>query len=153
FSMPRISAIFAGADTDGMHIYVVQDGEANSLEANCVDSVGFAAIGIGRRHASSQFMFARHAWNAPVADTVLLTYYAKKKSEVAPGVGIGTDMMMVDGLGGLTTLKTEVLDKLDVEYNNIVTAETAAFVKARGEMSRYVEELNRQAAIASAATA
>jgi hypothetical protein len=98
FQIPDVSAIFAGLDPDGCHIYTVYNNEAN-----CVDNVGFAAIGIGERHASSQFMFARHAWNSPFSDTLLLTYYAKRKAEVAPGVGNGTDMMMVGPtLGSLT---------------------------------------------------
>jgi hypothetical protein len=90
FELPNASAIFAGLDPAGCHLYTVHNNEAN-----CVDNVGFAAIGIGDRHASSQLMFARHAWNAPFPETLMLTYYAKKKAEVAPGVGVGTDMVMV----------------------------------------------------------
>jgi hypothetical protein len=152
FSMPHVAAIVAGADADGPHIYMIDQGETNALEANCVDNVGFAAIGIGRRHASSQFMFARHAWNTPVADTLLLTYHAKKKSEVAPGVGIGTDMVMVDGLGGLTVINARVMEKLEVEYQKIAEQENAAFSSARGEVTRYVEELKRKAEVAASAT-
>ena len=64
FRMPSVSVICAGHDPIGPHIYLVTEGDANSLEANCLDGVGFAAIGSGGRHGSSQFMFARHAWNA-----------------------------------------------------------------------------------------
>jgi hypothetical protein len=73
FRMPSVSAIFAGHDPVGPHIYVVSESDANSLEANCLDGIGFAAIGSGGRHASSQIMFARHAWNAPMAETLFLT--------------------------------------------------------------------------------
>src|SRR5262249_16657737 len=98
FEIPNVAAIFAGLDPAGSHIYVVRNNEVD-----CVDNVAFAAIGIGGRHASSQFMFARHAWNSSFAETLLLTYYAKRKSEVAPGVGAGTEMVMVGpNLGSLT---------------------------------------------------
>src|SRR5262249_14880019 len=109
FEMPNASTIFAGLDPAGCHIYTVHNNEAN-----CVDNVGFAAIGIGDRHASSQFMFARHAWDSPFSDTLLLTYYAKRKAEVAPGVDTGTDMMMVGPtLGSLTLVGDHVIKKLD----------------------------------------
>jgi hypothetical protein len=151
FSMPSIAAIIAGVDNSGCHIYMIQEGETSALEANCVDTIGFAAIGIGRRHASSQFMFARHAWNSPLADTLLLTYHAKKKSEVAPGVGRGTDMVMVNGLGGFTILGDHVLGKLEQEHQKIIQEENAAFSTARGEIARYVEDLGKQAEAAAAA--
>jgi hypothetical protein len=44
FQMPSISTIFAGHDPAGPHIYLVSESGANSLEANCLDGVGFAAI-------------------------------------------------------------------------------------------------------------
>jgi len=100
FAMPNISAVIAGVDPSGPHIWQVERGTTYALEATCLDSVGFAAIGSGSRHASSQFMFARHAWNASLAETLFLSYYAKRKSEVAPGVGQGTDMVSLGpGLG------------------------------------------------------
>jgi hypothetical protein len=148
FEIPNVSAIFAGIDLAGTHIYTVRNDEVN-----CVDNVGFAAIGIGGRHASSQFMFARHAWNSPFAGTLLLTYYAKKKAEVAPGVGIGTEMVLAGpNLGSVTEVKGEVIAKLDQEYRKTIRSEAAAFTRAKGEMASYVEELTQQTEAAGAAT-
>jgi hypothetical protein len=79
FEVPYTAVIFAGVDPLGAHIYVVEDGNIH-----CNDIIGFAAVGIGARHAESQFMLARHAWNTPLVDTTLLSYIAKKRSEVAP---------------------------------------------------------------------
>jgi hypothetical protein len=141
FEMPNVSTIFAGVDPTGCHIYTVHNNEAN-----CEDSVGFAAIGIGSRHASSQFMFARHAWNAPFPETLMLTYYAKRKAEVAPGVGLGTDMIMVGPiLGSLIPIGDHVIKKLDEEYARIIRSETSAFTRAKGKMRTYVEELTKKA--------
>ena len=51
FRMPPLSAIFAGHDPNGPHIYVVSENlDTNSLEFNCLDAVGFVAIGSGGRH-------------------------------------------------------------------------------------------------------
>jgi hypothetical protein len=76
FEIPDVSAIFAGLDPDGCHIYTVYNNEAN-----CVDNVGFAAIGIGSRHASSQFMFARHAWNSPFPTHCCLRITQREKQK------------------------------------------------------------------------
>lgn len=148
FDIPEVSAIIAGLDLYGAHIYIVHNNEAN-----CVDNVSFAAIGIGSRHASSQFMFARHAWNSPFPDTLLLTHFAKKKAEAAPGAGKGTEMVMVGPtLGSFIRIGEDVLKKLDTEYRKIMRSEDTAFTRARGEIRSYVEELTKQAE-ATAATA
>jgi hypothetical protein len=146
FEMPYVSAIFAGVDQTGPHIYTVYNNEVI-----CSDNIAFYAIGVGSRHASSQFMFARHAWNAPFPETLLLTYYAKRKSEAAPGVGKGTNMIMVPGLGGLLVVGDHVITKLDQEYQRLIRMEAKAFARAQGEMKTYVEELNKHAAAAEAA--
>jgi hypothetical protein len=149
FEMPNASAIFAGLDPAGCHIYTVHNNEAN-----CVNNVGFAAIGIGDRHASSQLMFARHAWNAPFPETLMLTYYAKKKAEVAPGVGVGTDMVMVGPvLGSLMQIGDHVIKKLDEEYDRIIRSESSAFARAKGRMRGYVEDLTNKAQATGAAAA
>jgi hypothetical protein len=87
FEMSEIETIVTGVDPTGSHIYVV-----NNRGVTCRDSVGFAAIGAGYWHANSQFMFAGHSRSKPVPQTLLLTYAAKKRAEVAPGVGEATDM-------------------------------------------------------------
>lgn len=87
FDMPEIEAIVTGIDGTGTHIYVV-----TNSGVECRDAIGFAAIGIAYWHANSQFMFAGHNRMRPLPETLLLTYAAKKRAEVAPGVGSGTDM-------------------------------------------------------------
>ena len=141
YELPQVATIFAGTDPSGTHIYTVHDNVAD-----CVDNVGFAAIGIGSRHASSQFMFARHAWNSPFADSLLLTYIAKRKAEVAPGVGSGTDMVTVGpGLGTFVQIGDHVITRLDERYKEIIDSEMSAFSRAKEEIRSYVEELTREA--------
>ena len=141
YQLPSVATIFAGTDPSGTHIYTVRDNGAD-----CADNVGFAAIGIGSRHASSQFMFARHAWNSPFANSLLLTYIAKRKSEVAPGVGSGTDMVTVGpGLGTFVQIGDHVITRLEERYREIIDSETSAFSRAKEEIRSYVEELTREA--------
>ena len=86
FDLPDVQVIVAGIDTymDGSkpntHIYSIHNDFVS-----CDDIIGFRAIGSGARHAESQFMLAGHSWNNDPHATVMLTYRAKKDSEVAPG--------------------------------------------------------------------
>jgi hypothetical protein len=84
-------AIFTGSDSRGCHIYVVSD----PGQITCHDVIGFASIGIGQAHADPQFMFAKYTkhWSFPRA--AFMTYLAKKRAEVAPGVGEHTDMLFI----------------------------------------------------------
>jgi hypothetical protein len=91
--MPQMAVIIAGTDTAGSHIYVAHNGDQGRFDVGCYDAIGFAAIGAGGRHARSQFMLAGHKWDAPSHESLLLTYIAKKRAEIAPGVGPTTDMI------------------------------------------------------------
>ena len=86
-----IDAIIAGVDGTGHHLYVVDD----PGRASCHDSVGFAAIGYGEWHALSQFMFKGYTKDWAFPRALLQTYSAKKRGEVAPGVGRETDMFVI----------------------------------------------------------
>lgn len=139
YEMPPVSTIFAGVDNEkgGAHIYVVDDGDVS-----CHDSIGYACIGIGGRHAASQFMLARHAWTAPLPDTVLLTYIAKKRAEIAPGVGQDTDMFMIGPeIGNYIQLADYVLDELSRIYSKISKIEEGTLIAGRKEIRSYVKNL------------
>lgn len=82
YQLPQMSIIFCGVDTKGHHIYVVHDNDIG-----CYDGIGFASIGIGARHANAQFMLQGHTPFSPLPETMLLAYLAKKRAEIAPGVG------------------------------------------------------------------
>lgn len=111
---PNTWIIVAGVDDIGFgaHIWLIDPmGVAHSH-----DSAGFAAIGSGERHAEAYFMFARHAsWRA-FPETLVLTYTAKKRAEAAPGVGWGTDMAVVGGLGGYLELPYDEIRHLQQIY-------------------------------------
>lgn len=146
FELPRVEAIFAGVDNDvgGTHIYVVRDGEVS-----CHDGIAFASIGVGAWHSDSQFMLGRHAWCQPVADTLLLVYMAKKRAEVAPGVGKATDMFLAGpSLGSLTMIGDMAMNKLKDIYQGIIRIrEDETLETARQEVRKYVQGL-REAATA-----
>jgi hypothetical protein len=137
FSVPSTSVIVTGNDPTGLHIYVVESGTLS-----CRDTIGFAAIGSGARHAESQFMLSRYAWNSPIPDALLLIYTAKKRAERAPGVGAASDMFMIGSqLGSFAPVYEHVLSRLDAAYDRIRTLEEEAHDGARNEITQYVNEL------------
>ena len=137
FKMDSVETIFVGRDEHGAHIYTVED-EA----VRCHDSVGFAAIGIGYWHSNSQFMLAGHNYEATFEDTLLLTYIAKKRAEVAPGVGKGTDMFMVGpDLGAYTRISENIMEQLHKTYTDMIKKEKKSLEIGRKETHRYVQKL------------
>ena len=142
FDMPAIEAIVSGVDDTGAHIYVV-----NNTEVTCRDAIGFAAIGAGYWHANSQFMFAGHNRNRPLPETLLLTYAAKRRAEVAPGVGAGTDMFSVGpGPGTYGPILKEIIDDVDKIYKRTRARAAQSIKKSNQEVNKYVEQLGTQAA-------
>ncbi len=131
--------LFCGIDATGAHI-ILTNGNALS---SC-DPFGFAAIGSGGEHAESQFMLGGHTKLATMAETVLLTYVAKKRSEVAPGVGELTDMFIV-GVNGVYYVRPHELDRLNAAYRKLEAGQARSLVKAKAEITAYVNQLQEQA--------
>jgi hypothetical protein len=85
------STIIVGRDNTGHHIFAIHD----PGEVYCADGIGFCAVGTGRRHAEAQFMTAGYSKHMAWERALLLTYRAKKRAEVSPGVGARTNMFIV----------------------------------------------------------
>ncbi len=132
-----VSAIIAGIDQLGPHIYEVDEGDIR-----CHDTVGFVTIGIGSGHASSQMMFARHSRIRSLADTLFLVYRAKKHSEVAPGVGKATDMVFCSGPTNFINIGEHVLERLESLYGETQRETDAANTSAEAQVQTYLKELN-----------
>jgi hypothetical protein len=139
YEWEKTAVIFSGIDPSGAHIYVVRDGTIS-----CHDSVGFAAIGAGEWHADSQMMFARHSRFKPIPETLLLVYSAKRRAEVAPGVGKGTDMFAIGPSLGSFAPITEEIEGLEKIYLKEQERHEKAAINARGEVAKYVEEIARR---------
>lgn len=148
FDMPSMEAIIAGIDGHGAHIYVV-----NNAEAACRDAIGFAAIGAGFWHANSQFMFAGHDRNKPLPETLLLTYAAKKRAEVAPGVGSGTDMFtMGPAPGTFAPIIPKIVGDIDKIYLRTRSRSARVVKSSNEEVTKYVDQLGSEAVEQQTAT-
>ena len=76
------------------------------------DRLGFHAIGSGAIHAAMSLV--GHSATSSLEETAFRVYAAKRRAEVAPGVGRETDMMVVsnDGVREFNSTAFEELDKV-----------------------------------------
>ena len=141
YDVPEVSAIISGIDSAGPHIFMVQNDKVY-----CRDTIGFASIGIGERHANSQLMLAGLTTNTPIPEALFLTYIAKKRSEVSPGVGNETDMFIIGANPGTyNPLNIDHISKLETEYINLSRGEELVLDKAKVEITNYIVEINKNA--------
>jgi hypothetical protein len=110
---------------------------------SCQDSIGFAAIGIGEGHAKSQFMFERHSPAKPYAETVFLTYMAKRHAEVAPGVGRDTDLFVISLKGYYDNL-VEESKALKKVYESIIRRTKTEMAKSKLKIPKILEEAREE---------
>jgi hypothetical protein len=136
FEAPRVEVIISGLDESGPHIYVV-----DNKEIHCEDSVGFAAIGGGYWHANSQLMFFGHTRATSINDALLNIYFAKRRAEVAPGVGEATDMFIVSALGGIGPVGEHVMAGLEDIYEDAQQKQRKIAEESRETTRKFVEQI------------
>jgi len=110
-----LSLIVGGIDDSGGHIY----GIFHPGIMNVMDFSGFCAIGIGDVHAINSLIGNKYTSKSSLREVLYLVYDAKKRSEVAPGVGKYTDIYTIktDGVHELTNTEIDELDKIKQELN------------------------------------
>jgi hypothetical protein len=142
YAMPLVEAIVTGIDSTGAHIFTIRQGEAR-----CDDSIGFSAIGNGARHAESQFMVWPQGWSANEGQVALMTYLAKRRAEIAPGVGLETDMYTIGPAPGtLNTVLDVAKERLRAIYRTVLKDEARAAAKSTSLMAQFHKELTDAAA-------
>jgi len=140
FEIPGTETIIAGNDEyiDKImpHLYVI-----HNERVSCNDATGFACIGLGYWHANSQFMSSGHTRFSSGPRTLQITYQAKKKAEVAPGVGKETDMFIIGPeLGSFRPIKEEVVFDLDKIYNNYLKKIKDVDKKTEKRLEEYLKK-------------
>jgi hypothetical protein len=102
-------AIILGCDGREAHIFRVDNRGIVTLH----DDIGFVSIGSGGIHASGYYMQAPYNHMMGYHRALLLTYFGKKRAEVAPGVGRSTDMFLItgDGAGEVSQIELAALGK------------------------------------------
>jgi hypothetical protein len=90
-----LSILIAGVDDSGAHIYGIEDPGM----VNCFDGLGYGAIGSGDRHSLYSIVDNNHSSQLGLSQTVFLVYEAKKRAELAPGVGQAIEMAIITDKG------------------------------------------------------
>jgi hypothetical protein len=120
-----VEFLLAGVDDTGAHIYSIQNpGQPEYLH----DVIGYAAIGSGAIHAVQSMIGFAHSANAEYQETLFRVYASKRRSEVAPGVGLDTDMAIIS-TGGIHWLSVQDIDELRKIYEDFESSTTAALTK------------------------
>lgn len=133
------SAIIAGLDHTGAHIYVVRDpGVAESF-----DTPYFACIGTGEDIAKTQFMVARYEKRWPLPKALWLTFSAKARAEVAGGVGPKTDLIVI-GPNGFIYAGDEQKKELYVMFGQMIAKEAVAQDDAVKALGAYLQPTQSQ---------
>ena len=84
-------ALIVGVEGNSAHIYHMD----STGIISCHDDIGFAAIGIGTMHSNSLFMANSYGNIFLYYNAFPLVYAAKRRAEIAPGVGKWTDMTVI----------------------------------------------------------
>lgn len=147
FALSPIETIITGNEPnpigDGTRprIYKLQNDDAV-----CYDFIRFAAIGGGSRHAESHLMLSRHCSLTPPAQALLATYIAKKKSEIAPGVGTETNFAVIgSALGAFNWLPEHIMNQCHAAYEEWKKREAASIKTAENEFDSYLMSIAQAA--------
>jgi 20S proteasome alpha/beta subunit len=136
------SAIIAGLDHTGAHIYVVRDpGVAESF-----NTPFFACIGTGRDIARTQFMLAKFEKRWPLPNALWLTFSAKARAEVAGGVGPQTDLIAISSKGGIVYTEPGQKDDLYALFKRMTEREADAQREAIATLENYLRPAQAQSA-------
>jgi len=136
----RVFLLVAGIDRSGAHLFQVNPPGV----CQAADRLGYAAIGSGFIHALNWLSVSRQTRQTDLVTTLFDVYQAKRLSEVAPGVGEGTDLAITDEQGGAWFCTSQVLDELKSAYD--VEAK-----RARPELGRLASTLEQERHRASGA--
>lgn len=107
----ELDIIVLGVDEDSRaHIYSVNNPGITMPH----DPLGFCSIGTGIRHADPIFAYRRFTPSFPLKRAIYVAYEAKRRAELAGGVGPTTDIAIVsDNEKEPRFLSQEIINQLD----------------------------------------
>lgn len=102
--------LVAGIDDKGGHLWIISDPGSDA----CFDSVGFCCPGIGQRHTDPVFALYRYSPSISPNEALLIAYEAKKRAEMAGGIGLTTDATVIskDGINEITPETLQELEEI-----------------------------------------
>ncbi len=80
------------------------------------DNLGYCTLGMGERHADNVFAWYKYSSATPLKEALYITFEAKKKSEMAGGIGPTTDAFIIKP-SGIEVVNESTLTGLSEVYN------------------------------------
>jgi hypothetical protein len=102
-----VEVAIAGIDAGGSHLYYV----GNPGTVISFEKLGYTSIGSGATHVAIKFALELQHPSFTLAETLVSVYGAKKASEVAPGVGQGTEIKVISS-GNIWAVPSELIELL-----------------------------------------
>jgi 20S proteasome alpha/beta subunit len=124
----QIEIMIVGVDNTGGHIYLI----TNPGNVDCLDTIGWCSIGSGSPHADNSLIASGYHPNVPLKKALYLLYEAKKRAEVAPGVGKRfTDIVYIDndGIHKLSEYDIKKLDEIFEEKESLIMSKSKEIEK------------------------
>jgi len=109
-----LQMLVAGVD-ELAHIYMI--GDPGILIP--LDSLGFACIGTGTRHAEVTFAYRKYSKKLDTPKALYIAFEAKKRAEMAGGVGQTTDIMIASKGCGFRIVKDNIISQLEEIYKSV----------------------------------
>lgn len=130
-----VELIIAGLDNTGVHVYLL----AKPGTLIQMDTQGFSAIGIGGIHAFNSLLANNYSAKLSLKEALYFTYQAKKRSEVAPGVGALTDITILTENDKIYELTDDEISKLNKVHEDIKSSISTA-VKEKIDEYKFPKE-------------
>ncbi len=107
-----LTLMLVGFDDEGHLIRINDPGTYRSY-----DTLSYCCLGMGTRHSDNTFAWYRYSRLFSLNDALYIAFEAKKKAEMAGGVGSSTDILIIDKRGALE-VAAETIENLEAIYND-----------------------------------
>jgi len=104
--------VLVGVDSYGAHIYYI----FNPGSSETFSQIGFCSLGTGERHADTVFVTNKYTPTFSLRKALAIGYEAKKRAEMASGVGRETDIAIMNE-SGISMVTKDGMAALDKIYN------------------------------------
>lgn len=106
-----LELLLCGVDGGGGHLFNIHDpGGYMSF-----DNLSYCCAGIGNRHAEAVLAWYSYSRDFPLQEALYIAYEAKRRAEMAGGVGRDTDLLSI-GEEGVQRINTSTIESLEAIY-------------------------------------
>jgi hypothetical protein len=106
-----LSLILCGVDGSGGHLFHIHDPGGYAS----FDNLSYCCSGIGNRHAEAVLAWYRYSRNFPLNESLYIAYEAKRRAELAGGVGRETDLLVISE-DGIDQVANSTIESLEAIY-------------------------------------